>query len=92
MFAIKRSLANEISNIDLGTKSTQFVTGSKNPLQALTRLSQDFPKYSHLIAQLALNGSMIEELTNVHSIVQPGTNAIWLNGMPISEDSFEPFE
>ncbi|CAG8523322.1 6133_t:CDS:10, partial [Paraglomus occultum] len=76
----------------LGTKSTQFITGSKNPLLALTRLSQDFPKYSHSIAQLTLNVSMVEELTNVHSTVQPGTNAIWLNGMPISENSFEPFQ
>ncbi|KAG9290801.1 hypothetical protein G9A89_011764 [Geosiphon pyriformis] len=77
---------------DLGLKAAQFILQSQNSLATLVYLSQDFPKYSHVISQLTLNESLRHEIRlNQEIYIPPATNSFWLNGMAVAIASVDPF-
>lgn len=76
----------------LGLKAAQYVATSTNPLETLSRLSQDFPKYAKSISALDLDVKFKEEiLDNQASFVRSGMNAIWLNGKGLEHSQTDPF-
>jgi UDP-glucose:glycoprotein glucosyltransferase len=60
-------------------------------LAALEQLSQNFPKYASSVARRVVpKEELKEEIARNARIVQPGVNAIWLNGLQIQETQINP--
>ncbi|KAJ1973687.1 killer toxin resistant protein, partial [Dimargaris xerosporica] len=82
---------------DLGLLSAQWVLNHTDSLQshssaldALTRLTQDFPKYAHRLVPRTFNESLADGVFVLRSSrVQPG---IWLNGLPLRHSAIKPLE
>ena len=74
---------------DLGIKATQYILQSKDPISALVRLAQDFPKHAHTIAQLNVNETIRLDITRMQG--NEGVNALWINGMAIDPKDVQPF-
>ncbi|WVQ98589.1 hypothetical protein IAU59_005718 [Kwoniella sp. CBS 9459] len=81
-------LATPLTNTevkDLGLKAATLIMSSDNPLEALTHLSQDFPKYS---AALARQVDVPDDIrAKGRSIWQRGKGepGIWINGKAMAE-------
>lgn len=77
----------------LGLKAAQYIAKSAHPLETLTQLSQDFPKYAKSITAIELNHDFEEEvLDNQASFLRAGLNAIWLNGKGLEYSQVDPFK
>lgn len=78
-----------IADIDL--QATQLIINSTNPLEILTQLSQNFPKYTTTMARrVALNNSVVEEVEENQLKAQGGINMMWLNGQVVQESDLDP--
>jgi UDP-glucose:glycoprotein glucosyltransferase len=76
---------------EIGFQSTQLILGSKDPLDTLTYLSQNFPKYATTIARrVTVNENLTAELSDNIMKAQMGVNAFWLNGAQIDENDINP--
>ncbi|RCI03876.1 hypothetical protein CU098_007561 [Rhizopus stolonifer] len=76
----------------LGLKAAQYVAKSTNPLETLTQLSQDFPKYAKSVSEVELDVAFEKEvIENQHSLLRAGLNAIWLNGKGLEYSQINPF-
>lgn len=73
-------------------KAAEFILDSENPLATLKLLSQDFPKYANSLTSVEVNDTLIGEIASNQGFgVQPGVNAIWLNGISLDADQIDPF-
>ena len=76
----------------LGLKAAQFVATSTDPLQTLTQLAQDFPRYAKSISQVHLKPELEQEIQeNQQSLLRAGLNAVWLNGRGLEFNQIDPF-
>uniref|UniRef100_A0A8H8CJL8 Glycosyltransferase family 24 protein n=1 Tax=Psilocybe cubensis TaxID=181762 RepID=A0A8H8CJL8_PSICU len=76
----------------LGAKAAQIISESLDPLETLTHLSQNFPKYATSLARrVVVNESIAEELHNNSLKAQRGINALWFNGLQIEPKDVNPF-
>ena len=76
----------------LGMKAASFVMGSDVPFDTLARLSQDFPKHSSAIAGMNISNDFIQEhIKNRETILPPGFNVLWINGVQIMPRHFNPY-
>ncbi|KAG2196556.1 hypothetical protein INT47_010395 [Mucor saturninus] len=76
----------------LGIKAAQYVAKSSNPLETLTRLSQDFPKYAKSLSDVELDRDFEQEISeNQASFLRGGSNAVWLNGKGLDFNQVDPF-
>ncbi|KAJ3833052.1 UDP-glucose:glycoprotein glucosyltransferase-domain-containing protein [Lentinula raphanica] len=81
---------DELQNI--GYQASQLVLDSVNPLLTLLHLSQNFPKYVTTIARRVLvKEPLAEEIHENQLRVQGGANAMWLNGVSVSEKDLNAF-
>lgn len=81
---------NEIQT--LGLKAAQYIAKSSAPLETLTRLSQDFPKYAKSISAIELDKDFEQEIMeNQASFLRGGSNAVWLNGKGLDFNQVDPF-
>ena len=77
---------------DIGLKAAQYIAKSSNPLETMTRLSQDFPKYAKSIAAITLEKKFKEKImVNQRSFLRAGMNAMWLNGKGLELSQIDPF-
>jgi UDP-glucose:glycoprotein glucosyltransferase len=77
---------------DLGLKAASFVMQSKEPLDTLLKLVQDFPKYSSIIAAHNTSEEFVEEHTkNREQLLPTGHNAIWVNGVQLPARDVNPY-
>lgn len=68
----------------LSVNAASFIMANKDPLDTLLKVSQDFPKYSSLIAQHNATSKFLAELRqNRMALLRPGLNALWINGQQI---------
>ncbi|RFU33473.1 hypothetical protein B7463_g2887, partial [Scytalidium lignicola] len=71
---------------NLGLKASSFIMQSDNPFDTLIKLSQDFPKYSSIVAAHTTSEEFIREHEyNRAQLVPAGYNAWWINGVQILE-------
>lgn len=85
---LKPLSTSELSS--LGIKAASFVLQSKNPFDALTMLSQDFPKYSSAIASHEISKDFVAEHDyNREKLVPAGYNVMWMNGVQMIERNVE---
>ncbi|KAF5330129.1 hypothetical protein D9611_010543 [Ephemerocybe angulata] len=74
-----------------GPQAVQLIADSKEPLEALIALSQDFPKYAKAIPRrVIVNESITRELHENGQQVQPGMNIMWVNGGMLDGKETEP--
>lgn len=80
-------------SLGLGAKATQFILSSSDPLTTLVKLSQNFPKYASALAEspIAVSDSLTAELQQNRQVLEAGFNAVWLNGLQLTEGQMEPF-
>lgn len=77
---------------DLGLKAASFVMKSEQPLDTLLKLSQDFPKYSSVIAAQNVSEEFLEEHTKNRELLLPaGSSMIWINGVQIPARDVNPY-
>ncbi|KAF8524348.1 UDP-glucose:Glycoprotein glucosyltransferase-domain-containing protein [Hysterangium stoloniferum] len=80
----------EISSIPV--KATQLIMSSPDPLQALTHLSQNFPKYAISVARRVVpDDALSNELQGNWNKIPQGFNAAWLNGMVLQNSDVNIF-
>lgn len=74
----------------LAVKASSYIMQSESPLDTLVKLSQDFPKHSSTITSHNIS---MEFLTEHHynraQSLPDGHNAIWLNGLQLTERQME---
>ncbi|KAF4456729.1 hypothetical protein F53441_1165 [Fusarium austroafricanum] len=76
----------------LGLKTASFILKSENPLDALVKSTQDFPKFSASIAAHEVTkGFSDEQQKNVEAGIPSGINFLWMNGVQLIERQIEPF-
>lgn len=76
----------------LGLRASSFVMQSKNPFEALLKLSQDFPKYSGAMAASNISEDFKKEHTrNRETLLQPGNNIVWMNGLQLVDRQIDAF-
>jgi UDP-glucose:glycoprotein glucosyltransferase len=77
---------------DLGLKAASYVLGSEEPLETLVKLTQDFPKYSSIIAGLNSSEAFLKEHQANRGILLPaGYNVIWINGVQYDSRKVDAF-
>jgi UDP-glucose:glycoprotein glucosyltransferase len=87
---LKPLSSSELSS--LGLKTASFILKSENPLDALVKSTQDFPKFSASIASHEVTQGFAEEQErNVAAGVPSGINFLWMNGVQLIERQIEPF-
>lgn len=78
--------------LGLGLKTSTYIMNSKNPLETLERVSQDFPKYSSAIAKRNASMDVIEEhIQNREAFLPAGYNVIWMNGQQVQSRQMDAF-
>jgi UDP-glucose:glycoprotein glucosyltransferase len=69
----------------IGHQAIQLIAESTNPLQTLTTLSQNFPKYAtSLSRRVQVSSSIEEELAKKARKIQAGANYFWFNGQAVA--------
>ncbi|ELR08264.1 hypothetical protein GMDG_03065 [Pseudogymnoascus destructans 20631-21] len=87
---LKPLSASELAS--LGLKASSFIMQSENPFEVLTRLSQDFPRYSSAIAAHNVSSDFAEEhLYNRGQLVPAGANVVWINGLQVPTRQMDSF-
>ncbi|KAJ3249147.1 hypothetical protein HDU78_007109 [Chytriomyces hyalinus] len=77
---------------ELGIKTAQVILSSTSPVDALVQITQDFPKYSHLVAKTKLTpDNRIQLRTNQMSIAAGGKNMLLLNGLQLNLEQLNIF-
>ena len=75
----------------LGAKAASYILENDNPLDALVKLSQDFPKFSSSIAAYEVSKSFEDERSETFGAeVRDGVNALWVNGLQLIERQIQP--
>ncbi|KFY30019.1 hypothetical protein V494_08322 [Pseudogymnoascus sp. VKM F-4513 (FW-928)] len=78
--------------MSLALKASSFIMQSENPFEMLTRLSQDFPRYSSAIAAHNIShGFSNEHAYNRDQMVPSGTNVVWINGLQVPTRQMDAF-
>ncbi|KAJ5338363.1 hypothetical protein N7452_005091 [Penicillium brevicompactum] len=78
--------------IHLGLKSAAYVMDSANPLDTLIKMSQDFPKYSSVVASHDHSGELAQEIRHNRVKMLPGGyNAMWINGVQMDSQQIDAF-
>lgn len=82
--------SSEVSR--LGMNSAAYVMDSEDPLDALLKLSQNFPKYSSTVAAHNASIELRNEMrSNRARMIPPGYNILWINGMQIDARQVDAF-
>lgn len=78
--------------LGLGLKAASFITASEDPFETLVKVSQDFPKHSHLIAKQNISEEFLSEhRKNRDVLLPPGYNIIFINGQQIEARQMDAF-
>ena len=78
--------------LGLGLKAASFITASEDPFETLVKVSQDFPKHSHLMAKQNISEEFLSEhRKNRDILLPPGYNIIFMNGQQIEARQMDAF-
>ncbi|GAP85192.1 putative UDP-glucose:Glycoprotein Glucosyltransferase [Rosellinia necatrix] len=76
----------------LGLNAGSFIMDSEDPFQALIKLTQDFPKFSSSLAARNASDAFIAEHDRNRETAGPsGLNALWMNGVQLTERQIDPY-
>lgn len=78
--------------LTLGLNAASFVMSSSDPLDTLVKLSQDFPKYSAVVAAHNASDEFLAEFKeNREEFLPAGYNIMWINGLQIDSRNINAF-
>lgn len=78
--------------LGLGLKAASFITASEDPFETLVKVSQDFPKHSHLMAKQNISEEFLAEHRKNRDVLLPsGYNIIFMNGQQIEARQMDAF-
>jgi UDP-glucose:glycoprotein glucosyltransferase len=78
--------------LPLSLKASSFVMQSSDPFETLTKLSQDFPKYSATISTHNISSDfLVEHKQNREALGPAGLNMLWINGVQIIDRQIDAF-
>lgn len=78
--------------LGLGLKTASYIMGHANPLDALEKITQDFPKYSSPISKLDYSAEFFHEhRSNRDLYLSAGSNGIWVNGLQVDPRQMDAF-
>lgn len=78
--------------LGLGSKAATFIMASEDPFETLVKVSQDFPKYSHLMTKQNISEEFLSEhQRNRDKLLPPGYNIIFMNGQQIEARQMDAF-
>jgi UDP-glucose:glycoprotein glucosyltransferase len=76
----------------LGLNSVSYVMDSADPLDTLIRMSQNFPKYSSIVAAHNATGEVAQEIRHNRLKTLPGGyNVMWINGIQMDKQQIDAF-
>ena len=76
----------------LGINAASYVTKSERPLDTLLKITQDFPKYSSLLASRNASPEFIlEHRANREVLLPPGYSIMWINGVQLDPRKIDAF-
>jgi UDP-glucose:glycoprotein glucosyltransferase len=75
----------------LGWKAASFILQNDKPIDALVKLTQDFPKFSASVAAHNVSKNFVAEYTSRAQEIPGGINFLWINGAQLIERQIEPF-
>jgi len=76
----------------LGINAANYVTKSERPLDTLLKITQDFPKYSSLLASRDASPEFMAEHTANREILLPsGYTVMWINGVQMDPRKMDAF-
>ncbi|CEJ82885.1 hypothetical protein VHEMI02927 [[Torrubiella] hemipterigena] len=76
----------------IGMKAASFIQQSKNPFETLIKLTQDFPRYSSIVARHVVSEEFAKEYEQAaEQRVPVGVNVLWINGMQLTDRQIQPF-
>lgn len=82
--------SSEVSR--LGLNAAGYVMDSADPLKTLIKMSQNFPKYSSIVAAHNATGEMAQEIRhNLLKMLPGGFNAMWINGVQMDTQQIDAF-
>ena len=78
--------------LGLGLKTSSYIMGHANPLDALEKITQDFPKHSSAISKLDYSAEFFHEhRSNRDLYLSAGYNVIWINGLQVDPRQMDAF-
>lgn len=76
----------------LGMNAASFILDSPDPFATLTKLSQDFPKYSSAVAAYNVTQEFLDEYyANRAASLPGGRNVLWINGLQIDSRQVDAY-
>ncbi|THC95780.1 hypothetical protein EYZ11_004733 [Aspergillus tanneri] len=76
----------------LGVNAVSYVLDRDDPLDALVKLSQDFPKYSSRVAAHNVTMELLHDIRSSRLQMLPsGMNVMWINGVQIDSRQMDAF-
>lgn len=87
---LKPLSTSELSS--LSVKAAGFVMQTTDPFLTLIKLSQDFPKFSSIVATQNASFEFVKEHVNNRALMVPaGMNIMWINGLQITDRQIDAF-
>lgn len=77
--------------LELSTKAASFIMSSDDPLDAFTKVSQDFPKHASALSAHEISPDFFREHMANHDQLPPGYNIFWINGVQIDARNVDAF-
>lgn len=75
----------------LGMKAASFVQQSADPFGTLAKLTQDFPRYSSIIAKHEVPEDFAEQYEKAaEQRIPRGANVLWINGVQLIDRQIQP--
>lgn len=87
---LKPLTESELARLDLN--AANYVTKSEQPLETLLRITQDFPKYSSMLASRNVSDQFVQEHRgNREILLYPGFSVMWVNGVQMDPRKMDAF-
>ena len=78
--------------LGLGLKTSSYIMSQEDPLEALEKVLQDFPKHSSAISKLNSSDDFIaEHRANRAKFAPAGYNGVWINGLQVDTRQMNAF-
>ncbi|KAJ1900071.1 killer toxin resistant protein, partial [Coemansia sp. IMI 209127] len=76
---------------DLGIQAAQMIMSSTDKIETLKQLSQNLPRYAHLLSGVALNETLAKGIRSHAQSSNKNKNMFLVNGLVLEENDIDPF-
>ncbi|KAJ3050111.1 hypothetical protein HK097_008916, partial [Rhizophlyctis rosea] len=87
--SVKPLTKDEIKNI--GFRTAQYILDATNPLPTFAKVTQNFPKYAHILSALSAGNQSLREETMHNAMLLRRSTGLWLNGLEQDLERLDAF-